>query len=240
MQSSGAIALGTECGFTNQGSYSVAIGTECGFTNQGIYSVAIGYQAGQTGQGDYSISIGYQAGNYNQSARSIILNADNTELNAPNKAFYVHPIRNQNLTNALVYNTLTYEISYATTGTKTFVIDHPNDKNKYLVHACLEGPESGVYYRGKGEIINNSSVNVKLPDYVSKFATDLSVQITPIYNDKVKIYNLSVSEIQNNFFTVHGNNCKFFWTVYGNRNNIEVEPNKKDVNVKGDGPYKWI
>ena len=27
---------------------------------------------------------------------------------------------------------------------KTFVIDHPDDTSKYLVHGCLEGPEGGV------------------------------------------------------------------------------------------------
>ena len=37
-------------------------------------------------------------------------------------------------------------------GAKTFVIDHPDDENKYLVHVCLEGPEAGVYYRGKAEV----------------------------------------------------------------------------------------
>ena len=41
--------------------------------------------------------------------------------------------------------------------TKTFIIDHPIDKNKYLVHGCLEGPEFGVYYRGKSEILLKSN-----------------------------------------------------------------------------------
>jgi len=34
-------------------------------------------------------------------------------------------------------------------GSKTFVREHPLNKDKYLVHACLEGPEAGVYYRGE-------------------------------------------------------------------------------------------
>ena len=28
---------------------------------------------------------------------------------------------------------------------KTFIIEHPQDTEKYLIHACLEGPEVGVY-----------------------------------------------------------------------------------------------
>ena len=40
-------------------------------------------------------------------------------------------------------------------GNKTFVIQHPTNTNKYLIHACLEGPESGVYYRGKTFITKN-------------------------------------------------------------------------------------
>jgi hypothetical protein len=40
-------------------------------------------------------------------------------------------------------------------GPKTFIIEHPIDTSKYLIHACLEGPEAGVYYRGKATIDNN-------------------------------------------------------------------------------------
>ena len=49
--------------------------------------------------------------------------------------------------------------------TKIFVIDHPTKKENYLVHACLEGPEAGVYYRGIGKIINNNYAIIELPDY---------------------------------------------------------------------------
>ena len=122
--------------------------------------------------------------------------------------------------------------------TKTFVIDHPSKKDRYLVHACLEGPEGGVYYRGKGEITNNEYVEIKLPNYVEKLAHEFTVQITPIYGNK--IVTLNSSEIENNSFKVYGENSKFHWTVYGNRHDINVEPDKSAVNVKGDGPYLYI
>ena len=51
-----------------------------------------------------------------------------------------------------------------------------DDSSKYLVHVCLEGPEAAVYYRGKGEITNNNSVVIYLPDYVKNLATDFKRQ----------------------------------------------------------------
>jgi hypothetical protein len=89
----------------------------------------------------------------------------------------------------MLYNTDTKEIlvsstSSSTNWNKTFIIDHPDDDSKYLVHACLEGPEVGVYYRGKGEITNNEFVEISLPDYVTNLATDFTVQISPIHNSK--------------------------------------------------------
>jgi hypothetical protein len=123
-------------------------------------------------------------------------------------------------------------------GEKTFVINHPNDTNKYLVHACLEGPEAGVYYRGIGEITNNEYITINLPDYVSNLAYDFTIQLTGIYDNKIKIFN--TSEVIDNRFNVYGENGKFYWLVQGKRHNINVEPLKTQTIVKGDGPYRWI
>ena len=107
------------------------------------------------------------------------------------------------------------------------------------MHACLEGPEAGVYYRGKSEIINNNMITIELPQYVKKLATDFTVQVTPIFNGKLNVLN--TSEIINNKFSVYGENGKFHWVVYGKRLSIHnVEPNKGEVKVKGSGPYLWI
>ena len=120
------------------------------------------------------------------------------------------------------------------TSVKSFVIDHPYDSEKYLVHGCLEGPEAGVYYRGRGEITNDEFVEIELPKYVKKLAVDLTVQITPIYQGKKITTILSATEIIENVFRVYGDNCKFHWTVFGQRAPINA------VNIKGDGPYRWI
>ena len=123
---------------------------------------------------------------------------------------------------------------------KTFIIEHPLDNSKYLVHACLEGPEAGVYYRGKATIENNLSVIIQLPNYVSPLATNLSVQVTPIYSKDNKSKNIyETSEIENNQFTVYGKNGCFYWTVYGTKDEIHVEVNKSAINVQRNGPYTW-
>lgn len=138
--------------------------------------------------------------------------------------------------NTVVYDPVGNALYY--NSSKTFVIDHPVYQDKYLVHACLEGPEAGVYYRGMGEIIDDDKTTIILPDYVCKFAKDFTIQITPIYNGK--IITLNASEIIDNEFTVYGEQCKFYWNVYGKRFDIDVEPNKNDVEVRGQGPYLYF
>ena len=125
------------------------------------------------------------------------------------------------------------------TGNKCFIIDHPDDINKHLVHVCLEGPEAGVYYRGESEITNNEFVTIELPNYVESLAQDYTVQITPIYDGKIKIYN--TGRVKNCKFTVHGENGEFYWLVHAKRKNSDflIEPFKYEIEVKGNGPYKW-
>lgn len=141
---------------------------------------------------------------------------------------------------SLVYDVNTGAVRYTSTA-KTFVIDHPNDDNKFLVHACLEGAEAGVYYRGKARIENNESVTIQLPSYVEKLATNFTVYITEIYEENPKHLEtiLKATEVVNNRFKVCGKNASFFWIVYGERLAIDTEPSKATP-VKGSGPYKWI
>ena len=123
---------------------------------------------------------------------------------------------------------------------KTFVIDHPKKPDNYLVHACLEGPEAGVYYRGKAQV-SDRFVEVELPDYVDALATDFTVHVTPIFdeeNDNDGHYK--VTEVKNGKFRMYGPPGRVNWIVYGSRGAIEVEPERSKTNVNGDGPYKWI
>jgi hypothetical protein len=128
----------------------------------------------------------------------------------------------------------------ATLTVKSFVIDHPVDPDRYLVHVCLEGPEAGVYYRGKSRITNNRSINIELPSYVAHFAKNFTIHVSPIHDGTEVARTYSVSDVENGVFTVYGPTGEFYWIVFGERSTIEVEPLKTEVIVRGAKPYQWI
>ena len=238
-QKDNAIAIGNSAGQYNQKDYTVALGVNAGCTGQGQLAIAIGNSAGSLNQGDMSIAIGNQAGKTSQSPFSIVINATGSPLeNNTSNTLKIAPIGIGAGSSTLKYNSLTKEITFDTA--KTFVIDHPLDNRKHLVHGCLEGPEGGVYYRGKAEITNNESTTIILPEYVDALATDFTVQLTQIHNGTKVNPSLQTSEVENGRFVVYGSNCKFFWLVHGKRCDIDVEPDKSTTVVKGSGPYRWI
>ncbi len=120
------------------------------------------------------------------------------------------------------------------TGVKSFVIDHPINSQKYLVHACLEGPEAGVYYRGMGEVVDGHSTTIRLPEYCH--FTNYTTHLTPIFDGQIKHYN--ASPINSCSVTIHGPNGRFYWSVYGSRQDINVEVEKTPL--YGSGPYLHI
>lgn len=68
-------------------------------------------------------------------------------------------------------------------GTKTFVIDHPTDKSRYLVHAAVEGPSNDAYYRGRAKLVKGlGTAVVKLPAYFTALCdeTTATLVVTPI------------------------------------------------------------
>lgn len=127
------------------------------------------------------------------------------------------------------------------TGAKTFVIDHPTDPSRYLVHGCLEGPEAGIYYRGEGTIPeDNETTVISLPEYVDSIGYEYTVQITPIFDGRKYIEPHKVSRVKHGKFAVYGPPGDFFWLAMAKRVPLEVEPFKSAVDVKGSGPYRWI
>ena len=248
-QQTSAVAIGYAAGEANQQSNAVAIGNLAGQGNQRGNAVAIGNNAGNINQSSNAIAIGNGAGYDNQYENSIIINATGTNLNNTiASTCVIKPIRELAATeasnNVLMYDTATGEITVNSGGNKTFVIDHPTDSNKYLVHACLEGPEAGVYYRGTGMINDDCDyAEIILADYVKYLATDYTVNISPIYNEKENtIATLASTEVNHGKFKVYSNikPCKFNYIVFGKREDIVVEPEKINVEVKGSGPYKWL
>jgi hypothetical protein len=234
------IAIGDLAGGNRQGASTIAIGAQAGLNSQGSFSVAIGSFAGNHIQGTNCIAIGQNAGLTGQHNNTIVLSAvaGATGTNTIQaSSFYVNPVRSAvdaGATGVMIYNDTTKEITYSTA--KTFVIDHPFNENKYLVHSCLEGPEAGVYYRGMDTIINEYA-EITLPDYVRGF-NEPTPHITAIYNGKPRLLN--ASEIVDNKFKVYGEPGPFSWLVFAKRLNIEVEPKKNSTLIRGTGPYKYI
>lgn len=81
----------------------------------------------------------------------------------------------------LTVRTIKSKVIYAETimaRVKNFVIPHPSKPGRKLVHACLEGPENGVFCRGR---LTGTSV-IYLPEYWVDLVEELSitVQLQPI------------------------------------------------------------
>jgi hypothetical protein len=108
---------------------------------------------------------------------------------------------------------LTYQLqvsgSFAAT-TKSFRIPHPTKENHDLVYGSLEGPEHGVYVRGK------SSDVIELPDYWVALVDEntITVQLTPIGN-----HMSWVEKIEDNKILIGGGEAFYF--VQAMRKDVE-------------------
>ena len=110
--------------------------------------------------------------------------------------------------------------------TKSFKIDHPLDpQNKYLEHGSLEGPEHGIYQRGR--VSGYGAVTVNLPDYFTALSEDsYSIIVTSRTNSQ-----LFVTESNPKSFTVSRigllkfikNYIEFDYLIIGERNDIKIK-----------------
>ena len=101
--------------------------------------------------------------------------------------------------------------------TKNFVIDHPSEAGKKLVHACLEGPENAVYIRGR--VTNKQSI--VFPPYWKDLIdwTTVTVNLTPIgahQNVIVKRFDDAQVYLQSN----GGIPIDCFYHVYATRKDV--------------------
>ena len=108
--------------------------------------------------------------------------------------------------------------------TKSFKIQHPLDPNKYLEHGSLEGPEHGIYQRGRGS--GYDKVHIVLPDYFHALSeSDISVIITPrvpcsLYVSESSSYSFSVKRINKKFYRKEY--IEFDYIVVGERTDIKL------------------
>lgn len=101
------------------------------------------------------------------------------------------------------------------TGTKSFIEPHPTDASKVIRYVCLEGPESGTYFRGSAQIIDRSAVIIVPEDF--RIVTDsegLTVQLTPV-GAPAGMY--VVSEDLNQIVVASDRDVKFHYMVNGIR-----------------------
>ena len=100
---------------------------------------------------------------------------------------------------------------------KSFVITHPTKPGYKLIYGSLEGPENGVYIRGRSE----NSV-IYLPDYWPELVdmNTISVNLTPIGDSATP----RVSHIIDNtivIFSKEQGDLNYYFTVYGERKDID-------------------
>ena len=103
--------------------------------------------------------------------------------------------------------------------TKSFLIPHPTKIGMKLRYGSLEGPENGVYIRGR-----LSGDTIELPEYWTKLvdANSITVSLTSIG----KHQDLFVKEIADNKIIVgnqnlFGNKIDCFYVVYGERVDVD-------------------
>jgi hypothetical protein len=101
---------------------------------------------------------------------------------------------------------------------KQFDIPHPSKSGMRLRHACIEGPEVGVYYRGK---LKNSNI-IQLPDYWRELvdAETITVNLTPhgCYQElyvKAIEWGTRITILNNS-----GGPIDCSYTVYGKRKDV--------------------
>ena len=105
-----------------------------------------------------------------------------------------------------------------TADVKNFDIPHPSKEGWRLRYACIEGPEAGVYYRGR---LKNQKI-IKLPYYWKDLVSvdSITVQLQPIGAHQDIIVKRWDDE--NIYLQAQGGlpiNC--FYHVYAERNDID-------------------
>ena len=179
----------------------------------GSYNTALGHNSGSAiTTGNYNVVIGSNNG-------STIATSSNNIILSDGQGNIRQFIDSNGNVGIGVTGTIGYKLevngSFAAT-TKSFLIPHPTKENYKLRHGSLEGPENGVYVRGR-----TSTNIIELPDYWTGLvdADSITVNLTPIG----KTQTLWVKEIKDNKVFV-GSKCatvEYFYTVFGERKDVE-------------------
>jgi hypothetical protein len=102
---------------------------------------------------------------------------------------------------------------------KSFLIPHKQKPGFMLRHGSLEGPEHGVYHRGK---LQDSNI-IELPEYWDWLVDEntITVQLTPIgKHQKYLIKNISTNQIEISN-EIENENINCFYIIHGERKDID-------------------
>lgn len=241
------------------GPYNQSTGTCIGFGagNGSIFNganLAIGCNAGRGAtNGTASTVIGQNASvSSDLYPQSIVIDTMAVITPPYIRGVWINPIRQLNMgasANVLCTGTLLVSGRYVVldevyiNSAKTFVIDHPlAPKTHHLVHACLEGPEVGVFYRGEAEIsAGKTHTIVHLPAYAAKLARDFTVQVTALES----AVQFQVSRVRDNQFSISMRVAtkpqSFSWHAFGKRIDLKTKISKSSGACrKSMGPYSWL
>lgn len=102
---------------------------------------------------------------------------------------------------------------------KLFDIPHPSKEGHRLIHSCLEGPEIGVYYRGRLK----GSNYIDLPDYWKKLidVETITVNLTPHGNYQELYYEISDWGTRIKVLNNSGSSIDCSYTVYAERIDVD-------------------
>ncbi len=109
---------------------------------------------------------------------------------------------------------------------KTFNIEHPTQSGKRLIHGCFEGPEHGVYFRGKSQ-----DSLIEPPEYWSGLVDieSMTVDVTPIGPNQ-SIYVDRIDDNGNVYVGANTNEpLNYFYVIYGERKDVDKLEVVKDI-----------
>ena len=108
--------------------------------------------------------------------------------------------------------------------TKNFDIVHPTKPDKRLVHGCLEGPEHGVYVRGKTD-----QLMINLPEYWRGLVDEqsITVQLTPV-GARNCMWVIGVND--NQVMVDQETPGEFYYTIQGTRKDVDPLQIEQDKN----------
>ena len=109
---------------------------------------------------------------------------------------------------------------YFTAVTKSFLINHPTKEGMKLRYGSLEGPENGVYVRGR---LTDSNV-IELPDYWTGLVDpdSITVNLTPVgKHQKLYVENVAIDKITVGNDNLLSKSVNCFYTVWAERKDVD-------------------